>query len=55
MVTKKKRTGAATKRGRVKVGDLKVNREKVKNLSGSEKKQIKGGRALNYISPRFPS
>lgn len=55
MVTKKKRTAAAAKKGRVKVGNLKVNRERVENLSGSEKKQIKGGKALNYISPRYPS
>ena len=55
MVTKKKRTGTATKKGRVKVGNLKLNSEKVKDLSGSEKKQIKGGKALNYISPRYPN
>jgi len=40
MVTKKKRTGAAA---RVKVGNLKLNKETVKNLSGSERKQIRGG------------
>lgn len=43
MVTKKKRTGAATKKGRIKVGNLKLNRETIKDLSGSERKQIKGG------------
>lgn len=38
MVSKK--TGA--KKGRVKVGKLKLNRETVKNLTSEEKKQIKG-------------
>ncbi len=55
MVIKKKRKGAATKKGRVKVENLKINSEKAKNLSDSERKQIKGGRALNYISPCYPS
>jgi hypothetical protein len=54
MVAKKKRTGAATKKGRVKVGNLKLNRETVKNLSGSGRKQIKGG-ALGRIEPRYPT
>lgn len=54
MVTKKKRTGAATKKGRVKVGNLKLNSEKVKNLSDRERKQIKGG-ALGRIEVRYPS
>ena len=43
MVAKKKRTGTAASKGRVKVGNLKLNRETVKNLSGNERKQIKGG------------
>ena len=41
MVTKKKSTAAP--KGRVKVPNLKLSRETVKNLSGTEKKQIKGG------------
>ena len=53
MVTKKKGTGAAAKKGRVKVGNLKPKRETVKGLSGSERKRIKGG-ALGRIEPRFP-
>ena len=43
MVTKKKRTGTAANKGRVKVVNLKLNRETVKDLSGNERKQIKGG------------
>ena len=53
MVTKKKRTGTATKKGRVKVENLKLNKETVTNLAGSEKKQVKGG-ALNRIEVRYP-
>jgi len=53
MVAKKKRTGTAAKKGRVRVGNLKLNKETVKNLSGSERKQIKGG-ALGRIEPRYP-
>jgi hypothetical protein len=41
MVTKSKKTGA--KKGRVKVGRLKLNKETVKDLIGSEGKKIKGG------------
>ena len=40
MVTK---TKSAQKRGKVKVGKLKLNRETVKNLSGSDRKKVKGG------------
>jgi len=54
MVTKKKRTGTAAKKGRVKVENLKLNKETV-NLSEGERKQIKGGRTLNYIAPRYPT
>ncbi len=41
MVTKNK---AGQKSGKVKLGKLKVNKETVKNLSPSDKKQIRGGR-----------
>ena len=40
MVTKSK---AAQNRGKVKVGKLKLNKETVKNLSGNERKKVKGG------------
>ena len=40
MVTKSQ---SAQKRGKVKVGRLKLNRETVKDLSGSERKKVKGG------------
>ena len=43
MVTKSKETGA--KKGTVKVGKLKLNRETVKDLSTEEKKRIKGKQA----------
>ncbi len=40
MVTKKK---VAQKKGRVKVGMLKLNKETVKDLSNKEAKKVKGG------------
>ena len=44
MVTKKQGTGEKeTKRGKVTVGKLEVHKETVKDLTGSEQKQIKGG------------
>jgi natural product precursor len=43
MVTKKRTTTKAAKRGRVKVGKLKLNKETVKDLSEREVKAIKGG------------
>ena len=46
MVTKSQKSGA--KKGKVKVGSLKLNRETVKNLTPAEKKGVKGkGAALN--------
>ena len=41
MVTKSRAAGA--KRGKVKVGKLKLKKETVKELTGSEKKGVKGG------------
>jgi len=41
MVTKSTKTGA--KKGRVKVGRLKLNRETVKDLTTEERKKVKGG------------
>ena len=46
MVTRNKthKTGEKEeKKGRVKVGKLKVNKETVKDLTGKEAKQVKGG------------
>ncbi len=46
METKKKSTGEKeAKKGRVKVGKLKLNKETVKDLTDSEAKKIKGGAA----------
>ena len=41
MVTKKK--SAAEKKGKVKVKDLKLNKETVKDLTDSESEKVKGG------------
>ena len=45
MVTKSKNETAPEKRkkSRVKTGDLKLNKETVKDLTRAERKQIKGG------------
>jgi hypothetical protein len=44
MVTKKNTTDEqAEKKGRVELNQLKLNKETVKDLSGSEAKKIKGG------------
>lgn len=51
MVSKKKSTGKTeAKRGRVKVRTLTVNKESVKDLTGGQRKQIKGGQAKAIIS-----
>ena len=47
MVTK---TKTGEKKGKVKVGKLKVNKETVKELSGIEEKQVKGARGPISIS-----
>ena len=44
MATKKKTSKKAAKKGRVKT--LTLKREAIKDLSGSEKKKIKGGSGL---------
>lgn len=44
MVTKSKQISEKEKEGKVKVRRLKLNKETVKDLTGSEQKQIKGGR-----------
>ncbi len=47
MVTKKKSTGKKEqKKGRVKVAKLTLNKESVKDLTASQRKQIKGGKAI---------
>ena len=43
MVTKSKKTGAA--KGKVKVGKLNLEKETLKDLTTSKKRQIKGGLA----------
>ena len=50
MVNKPKSVENEQKKGRVKVGKLKLNKETVKDLTDSEKKQIKGGRGEFTIS-----
>ena len=49
MVTKKKST--EEEKGRVKVKKLKLNKETVKDLTGGEQKQVKGG--LSLVSGNF--
>jgi len=47
MVTKKKSTGKKEqKKGRVKVAKLTLNKESVKDLSASQRKQIKGRKEI---------
>ena len=41
-----RKAGAGQKKGRVKVGKLKPNKETLKDLSGSTKKQLQGGGQL---------
>ncbi len=49
MVTKK-RTKVSQKKARVKVGKLKLNKETIRNLTGGQQKEIKGGRIINNPS-----
>ena len=44
MVTRIKRQGAAERRRKVRVDELKLNKETVKDLSAREQKLIEGGR-----------
>jgi len=44
MVTKPKAADKKEKKGRVKVGKLKLNKETIKDLTPSAQNQIKGGR-----------
>ena len=43
MVTKSKATKTESKKSRVKVGKLQLNKETVKDLGGKEAKEISGG------------
>ena len=43
MVTRSKKEKATEKRRRVKVGELKLNKETVKDLSAGEQRKIEGG------------
>jgi hypothetical protein len=43
MVTKSKKQSTEAKRGRVKLGKLKLKKETVKNLPDGELKKVKGG------------
>lgn len=45
MVAKSKKPSTGTKKGRVKVGKLKLNKETVKDLITSEQKMVRGGLA----------
>ena len=52
MVTKSK---AGQKKGRVKVGKLKLNKETVKDLTASEKKKVKGAVIPILKPPKLPT
>lgn len=43
MVTKSKATKTASKKSRVKVGKLKLNKETIKDLTGDEARRVRGG------------
>ena len=43
MVSKSKKPSTGSKKGRVKVGKLELNKETVKDLTSGEKKGVKGG------------
>ena len=51
MVTKKKIRKTEDSQGRVKVGKLKLDHETVKNLTGAEGKEIKGGARVLASAP----
>ncbi|MGH9944669.1 MAG: hypothetical protein ACRD9R_20165 [Pyrinomonadaceae bacterium] len=51
MVAKKKQsTETEETKGKVKVGKLKLNKESVKDLTGSQQKQIRGGKGKQIIT-----
>lgn len=49
MVTKSKKQGTTEKRGKVKVKNLKLNKETVKDLTASEAKKVKGGKVAKPL------
>jgi hypothetical protein len=53
VIKSKKQTKKQSKGSRVKVGKLELNKETVKNLTRTERKQIKGGQAArtNFSCP----
>ena len=55
MVTKRKAGEKEEKKGRVKVGKLKLKKEAVKDLSASQEKQVKGGRLAANIGIAYPT
>ena len=46
MVTKSKKGSTGTKKGRVKSGKLKLNKETVKDLTSEQQKMVRGGLSL---------
>jgi hypothetical protein len=52
MVTKAKAASKGQKKSRVKVGKLKLNKETIKDLSGTATKAIKGGMMKPKPIPR---
>ena len=52
MVTKSKKAGRDEKKGRVNVGDLHLNKETIRDLTGAEQKNIKGGRRAQASYPQ---
>ncbi|PYS92924.1 MAG: hypothetical protein DMF64_07285 [Acidobacteria bacterium] len=48
MVAKKITGPKEQKKGKVKVGKLKLNKETIKDLTGNEARRIKGGVAIPY-------
>jgi hypothetical protein len=51
-MTTKKKDGASEKKGRVKIGKLRVNKETVEDLTNKEAEQIKGGAMAGLSKPR---
>ena len=52
MVTKSQ--GKSTKKGKVKVGKLKLKKETVKNLSAADKKEVRGGLGKRNVITNDP-
>ena len=52
MVTKSQ--GKSAKKGKVKVGKLKLKKETVKNLSAADKKEVRGGLGTRNVITNDP-